>query len=91
MRPFLLILNKLFVLNMPTEVTIETVFPESERQDLEPVGKRELKLKDYQRVLAEPCLQGENRLIIAPTNSGKTFVAMEVAKVGLFGSLVMGS
>ena len=40
-----------------------------------------LELFDYQKELAEPALQGKNCLICAPTGSGKTLVAVQVALV----------
>ena len=43
----------------------------------------DLILEDFQKELAEPCCQGENRIILAPTNSGKTYVAMAIVKVNL--------
>jgi ERCC4-related helicase len=39
-----------------------------------------LKLREYQKELAAPAFEGKNTIICAPTNSGKTFVAMEIAK-----------
>ena len=43
-------------------------------------GVYELKLREYQKELAAPALEGKNTIICAPTNSGKTYVAIEIAK-----------
>ena len=47
----------------------------------EEVEEKQLELLPFQQELAEPSKRGENKIIIAPTNCGKTFVAMEIAKV----------
>ena len=43
-------------------------------------GVCELELREYQKELAAPALEGKNTIICAPTNSGKTYVAIEIAK-----------
>lgn len=42
-----------------------------------------LKLREYQKELSAPAIEGRNVIICAPTNSGKTFVAMEIARLHL--------
>ena len=45
------------------------------------VPKKELELRSYQMELARPSLDGKNSVIVAPTGSGKTHVALYVIKV----------
>ena len=45
--------------------------------------KAELKLRTYQRELAFPAFEGRNTIICAPTNSGKTYVAIAIARAHL--------
>ena len=42
--------------------------------------KAELKLRTYQSELAFPAFEGKNAIICAPTNSGKTYVAIAIAQ-----------
>ena len=44
------------------------------------LGALELNLREYQKELAAEALQGHNSIICAPTNSGKTYVAVHIAK-----------
>jgi len=45
------------------------------------VQPEELQLRSYQWELAEKAMNGKNCVIVAPTGSGKTHVALGIAKV----------
>ena len=51
----------------------------------------ELKLRSYQHELSCPALEGKNSIICAPTNSGKTYVALGIAKAHLEKQTEIGS
>ena len=53
----------------------------SEEEDNQP--KDTLNLRSYQKELAAPGLQGKNCIIVAPTGSGKTHVALKIMEVFL--------
>ncbi|KAK3735713.1 hypothetical protein QZH41_010147 [Actinostola sp. cb2023] len=62
------------------DIKIPEVLLESHRSS---VQNRTLQLREYQKELANPAINGRNTIICAPTNSGKTFVAMEIARLHL--------
>jgi superfamily II DNA or RNA helicase len=45
------------------------------------INFKPLKLRSYQRELAEPAIDGKNVIIVAPTGSGKTHVALYITEV----------
>ena len=47
----------------------------------EETSSRPLQLRPYQKELAGPALNGDNVVIVAPTGSGKTVVAIKIALV----------
>ena len=47
------------------------------------VAPQKMSLRSYQRELVEPAAAEKNVVIVAPTGTGKTFVAAEIAKVCL--------
>ena len=49
----------------------------------EDIPDKDISLREYQKELAEPALRGENVLIVAPTGSGKTRVALKIIQVVL--------
>lgn len=48
---------------------------------VEPVEAMELMLRSYQTELAQKAMEGKNCLVVAPTGSGKTHVALAIVKV----------
>lgn len=44
----------------------------------------DLKLRDYQTELAQPAFDGKNVIVVAPTGSGKTHVALAITEVIFF-------
>ena len=49
--------------------------------DNENIVTDELKLRNYQLELADTALQGKNCIIVAPTGSGKTYIALKIIQV----------
>ncbi|CAK8690224.1 unnamed protein product [Clavelina lepadiformis] len=63
--------------NHPDDVTAPFKTPEK-TVVISAGSKPELCLREYQDELATPALNGKNSMIVAPTGSGKTFVALKV-------------
>ncbi|KAG8124999.1 hypothetical protein E2320_020291, partial [Naja naja] len=51
-----------------------------ESRDQRPSSEKELSLRDYQMEVAKPALEGKNIIICLPTGTGKTRVAVYIAK-----------
>ncbi|XP_070813069.1 interferon-induced helicase C domain-containing protein 1 isoform X2 [Pituophis catenifer annectens] len=51
-----------------------------ESRDQRPSSEKELSLRDYQMEVAKPALEGKNIVICLPTGTGKTRVAVYIAK-----------
>lgn len=49
--------------------------------DREEIEDKDISLRDYQKELAGPAIDGKNVIIVAPTGSGKTRVAMKIIQV----------
>ena len=47
----------------------------------EDVVDEDISLREYQKELAKPAIKGQNCLIVAPTGSGKTRVALKIIQV----------
>ena len=56
----------------------------SDFDNIENPIEQEIPLRKYQKELAREGCDGENCIIIAPTNSGKTWVACRIIQVGSF-------
>lgn len=56
-------------------------FSFSDVNNIETQTETEIPLRSYQHELAEIGCQGENVIILAPTNSGKTYVACRIIQV----------
>lgn len=56
----------------------DTTGLEDDQDNREEVEDKDISLRNYQQELAEPAIQGKNVIIVAPTGSGKTRVAMKI-------------
>ena len=52
------------------------------------VPPEELQLRSYQQELTQKAMNGKNCVIVAPTGSGKTHVALAIAKVCNTGEII---
>ncbi|XP_067948623.1 ATP-dependent RNA helicase DHX58-like isoform X1 [Watersipora subatra] len=53
-------------------------------------GAKELRLRDYQEELSQKSLRGENDIILLPTGTGKTYIAIQVIVEHLYKYVVTG-
>ncbi|XP_023931940.1 probable ATP-dependent RNA helicase DHX58 isoform X2 [Lingula anatina] len=58
----------------------EALYSRTADETLSSSEPSQLKLRNYQKELAQPGLEGKNIIVCAPTGSGKTRVALEITK-----------
>jgi len=63
------------------QIAVEIVRHAAATSQKQPVQPEELRLRSYQKELAEKAMSRKNCLIVAPTGCGKTHVALAIAKV----------
>ncbi|XP_013391117.1 probable ATP-dependent RNA helicase DDX58 isoform X2 [Lingula anatina] len=64
----------------PTVSDDETLYNRTADETLSSSETSDLELRNYQKELAQPGLEGKNIIVCAPTGSGKTRVALEITK-----------
>ncbi|ESN97093.1 hypothetical protein HELRODRAFT_114400 [Helobdella robusta] len=74
--------NNFVTIDLPTTVQSKSLTENKmeEEDDDETICLEQLKLRDYQMELAENACMGRNCIVVAPTGSGKTHVAMYIMK-----------
>ena len=71
----------MYIWSRTADFDTASMMSNDDNEALSDVETQELELLDFQQELVEPSYGGDNRIIISPTNSGKTYVAMAIAKV----------